>query len=47
LTQTLIGLGDGGAHVSIICDSSSTTHMLAYWTRDRVRGSPGRTPPDP
>lgn len=36
--QTLMGLGDGGAHVSIICDSSSTTHMLAYWTRDRVRG---------
>ncbi|MBK1661764.1 N-acyl-D-amino-acid deacylase family protein [Paracraurococcus ruber] len=36
--QTLMGLGDGGAHVGIICDASSTTHMLAYWTRDRVRG---------
>lgn len=37
--QTLMGLGDGGAHVGIICDSSSTTHMLSYWTRDRVRGA--------
>ncbi|TCZ65956.1 N-acyl-D-amino-acid deacylase family protein [Roseicella aquatilis] len=36
--QTLMGLGDGGAHVGIICDASSTTHMLAYWTRDRIRG---------
>jgi N-acyl-D-aspartate/D-glutamate deacylase len=37
--QTLMGLGDGGAHVGIICDSSSTTHMLSYWTRDRTRGA--------
>ncbi|MBL6458413.1 amidohydrolase family protein [Belnapia sp. T6] len=36
--RTLMGLGDGGAHVGIICDSSSTTHLLAYWTRDRQRG---------
>jgi len=36
--QTLMGLGDGGAHVGIICDASSTTHMLSYWTRDRTRG---------
>jgi N-acyl-D-aspartate/D-glutamate deacylase len=36
--RTLMGLGDGGAHVGLICDASSTTHMLAYWTRDRVRG---------
>jgi N-acyl-D-aspartate/D-glutamate deacylase len=36
--RTLMGLGDGGAHVGIICDASSTTHMLAYWTRDRMRG---------
>ncbi|MDO9707502.1 N-acyl-D-amino-acid deacylase family protein [Paracraurococcus lichenis] len=36
--QTLMGLGDGGAHVGIICDASSTTHMLSYWTRDRRRG---------
>jgi N-acyl-D-aspartate/D-glutamate deacylase len=37
--QTLMGLGDGGAHFGIICDSSSTTHMLSYWTRDRTRGA--------
>jgi len=36
--QTLLGLGDGGAHVGFICDASSTTHTLSYWTRDRVRG---------
>jgi len=36
--RTLMGLGDGGAHVGIICDASSTTHMLSYWTRDRTRG---------
>jgi N-acyl-D-aspartate/D-glutamate deacylase len=36
--QTLMGLGDGGAHVGFICDNSATTHMIAYWTRDRVRG---------
>ena len=36
--RTLLGLGDGGAHVGFICDASSTTHLIAYWTRDRVRG---------
>ena len=36
--QTLMGLGDGGAHVGFICDNSATTHMIAYWTRDRTRG---------
>jgi N-acyl-D-aspartate/D-glutamate deacylase len=33
--DTLIGLGDGGAHVSIICDSSALTYMLTHWARDR------------
>jgi N-acyl-D-aspartate/D-glutamate deacylase len=32
------GLGDGGAHSTIICDASISTFMLSYWTRDRVRG---------
>ncbi len=32
------GLGDAGAHCSIICDASATTTTLAYWTRDRERG---------
>jgi N-acyl-D-aspartate/D-glutamate deacylase len=36
--NTLIGLGDGGAHVGILCDASATTYMLTHWTRDRRRG---------
>lgn len=33
--DTVLGLGDGGAHVGSICDGSMQTFMLAYWTRDR------------
>lgn len=33
--DTVIGLGDGGAHVARICDASIPTHLLTYWTRDR------------
>ena len=33
--HTVLGIGDGGAHVGMICDASMTTHMLTYWTRDR------------
>jgi len=36
--NTVMGLSDGGAHVGTICDASFPTTMLAYWTRDRVRG---------
>ncbi|MBT6276368.1 MAG: amidohydrolase family protein [Chromatiales bacterium] len=36
--NTLIGLGDGGAHVGVMCDATDLTHTLTYWTRDRVRG---------
>ena len=36
--HTLMGLGDGGAHVGLICDASSTTSMITHWTRDRARG---------
>ncbi len=36
--DTLIGLGDGGAHVSILCDSSALPFMLTHWVRDRTRG---------
>jgi N-acyl-D-aspartate/D-glutamate deacylase len=32
---TVLGLGDGGAHLGRICDGSMQTHMLTYWTRDR------------
>ena len=33
--HTVVGLGDGGAHCSLICDASSTTYMLTHWVRDR------------
>jgi N-acyl-D-amino-acid deacylase len=32
---TLVGLGDAGAHVTRICDSSMTTYVLGYWHRER------------
>ncbi|MFC0863171.1 amidohydrolase family protein [Sphaerimonospora cavernae] len=32
------GLGDGGAHLGVICDGSIYTHLLTHWGRDRVRG---------
>lgn len=35
---TVLGLGDGGAHLGLICDASFSTHMLTHWTRDRTRG---------
>ena len=37
--NTLIGLGDGGAHVGILSDASAITYMLTHWTRDRTRGA--------
>ena len=37
--HTLMGLGDGGAHVGYICDASCMTHMLVHWARDRNRGA--------
>lgn len=36
--NTILGLGDGGAHLGTICDASFSTHMLTHWTRDRRRG---------
>lgn len=36
--DTILGLGDGGAHCGSICDGSFTTHMLTHWVRDRTRG---------
>ncbi|MCW2495270.1 amidohydrolase family protein [Jatrophihabitans sp.] len=35
---TLPGLGDGGAHVGSICDSSFTSTLLQHWVRDRPYG---------
>jgi len=37
--NSLIGLGDGGAHVGILSDASALTYMLTHWTRDRTRGA--------
>jgi N-acyl-D-aspartate/D-glutamate deacylase len=36
---TIVGLGDGGAHVGVLCDSSAISYMLTHWTRDRTRGA--------
>jgi N-acyl-D-aspartate/D-glutamate deacylase len=36
--NTLIGLGDGGAHVGVMCDATATSYTLTHWTRDRGRG---------
>jgi N-acyl-D-amino-acid deacylase len=36
--ETVTGLSDAGAHVTLICDASMPTTQLAYWTRDRRRG---------
>ncbi len=33
--HSVIGVGDGGAHLGMICDASQPTHLLTYWTRDR------------
>jgi len=35
---TIMGLGDGGAHVCTVCDAGSPTFLLAHWGRDRRRG---------
>lgn len=35
---SLLGLGDGGAHMGLLCDSSVPTFLLAHWSRDRTRG---------
>jgi N-acyl-D-aspartate/D-glutamate deacylase len=37
--NSLLGLGDGGAHVGIMCDATSTSYTLTHWTRDRGRGA--------
>jgi N-acyl-D-aspartate/D-glutamate deacylase len=35
---TIMGLGDGGAHVCTVCDAGSPTFLLTHWARDRRRG---------
>jgi N-acyl-D-aspartate/D-glutamate deacylase len=36
--NTVMGLGDGGAHVGLISDASFTTYLLTHWGRDRPQG---------
>ncbi|HUD51869.1 amidohydrolase family protein, partial [Parvibaculum sp.] len=36
--NTVMGLGDGGAHVGLISDASFTTYLLSHWGRDRAAG---------
>jgi len=36
--HTVLGLGDGGAHVGLICDASLPTYMLEHWS-DIGRGA--------
>ena len=36
--NTLMGLGDGGAHVGLISDGSFPTYLLSHWGRDRKHG---------
>nr|WP_304956865.1 amidohydrolase family protein [Xenophilus sp. Marseille-Q4582] len=33
--HSLLSLGDGGAHVGLITDSSSTTFMLTHWVKQQ------------
>jgi N-acyl-D-aspartate/D-glutamate deacylase len=35
---TVLGLGDGGAHLGLITDSSFPTYLLTHWCRDRAEG---------
>lgn len=42
--NVLWGLGDGGAHYGMVCDSSYSTFLLTYWSRDRKRGDRLRLP---
>ncbi|TNE38861.1 MAG: D-aminoacylase [Alphaproteobacteria bacterium] len=42
--DSLFGLGDGGAHVGIICDASGPTFMLQHWAKDE--GANGIPLPD-
>ena len=36
--DTVTGLSDAGAHVTLICDGTMPTTQLTHWTRDRTKG---------
>ena len=37
--MSVLGLGDGGAHLDIICDCGYPSFVLGYWARERTRGT--------
>ncbi len=37
-TETVTGLSDAGAHVTLICDATMPTTQLTFWARDRHQG---------
>jgi len=37
--MSVLGLGDGGAHVDVICDCGYPSFVLSYWVRERSRGT--------
>ena len=37
--HTVLGLGDGGAHLGYLCDASLPTFMLTHFVRDRALGN--------
>merc|ERR1719326_1631145 len=36
--NTVVGLGDGGAHLTMLQEAGCPTFMLTHWTRDRTAG---------
>jgi N-acyl-D-amino-acid deacylase len=34
--RTVVALGDGGAHYSMICDAAYTTYLLTYWVKNQT-----------
>jgi len=36
--RSVPGLGDAGAHCTMICDASFCTYLLQYWTREAPEG---------
>ncbi|VWX62057.1 N-acyl-D-amino-acid deacylase family protein [Sphingorhabdus sp. 109] len=37
--DTVTGLSDAGAHVTLICDATMPSTQLSYWSRDRKKGN--------
>ena len=35
IARNALGLGDGGAHVDMLCESGYPTYVLGYWVREK------------